>query len=89
MIHELKILPTYFNAKNEGAKSWELRVNDRDFKIGDSMRLREYTTLGGYTGREMTVLIEWMFDCGAGSLILSDDSAKQYHLKVIKTDHEN
>ena len=35
MIHQLKLQKSFFEDKLKGLKPWELRVNDRDFKIGD------------------------------------------------------
>ena len=35
MIHALKTLPEYFEAVLENKKTFELRKNDRDFKVGD------------------------------------------------------
>lgn len=42
MQHELKIYPQYFKEIIAGNKHWELRLNDRDFRIGDTLFLREY-----------------------------------------------
>ena len=42
MIHELKILPEYFEAVTSGRKQFEIRKNDRDVKVGDQLILREY-----------------------------------------------
>lgn len=39
MIHELKILPEYFEAVTSGRKQFEIRKNDRDFKVGDQLIL--------------------------------------------------
>lgn len=41
-IHELKILPQYFNEVKYKKKSFELRKNDRDFKVGDILILKEF-----------------------------------------------
>lgn len=65
--HELKISPVYFDAVSNGVKDFEIRKNDRDFKVGDTLRLKEYdrdmvsvrlnedcsvsSVTGGYTGR--------------------------------------
>ena len=35
VVHELKIKEDYARAHLSGVKPWELRENDRDFKIGD------------------------------------------------------
>ena len=35
MTHELKILPEYAAPQMCGMKPWELRNNDRNFKVGD------------------------------------------------------
>lgn len=57
-IHDLKILKEYFDAKLVGIKPFEIRKNDRDFQVGDYLRLREIVPTPGtspviheYTGR--------------------------------------
>lgn len=35
MIHQLKLQASFFEEKIKGLKPWELRVNDRGFKVGD------------------------------------------------------
>lgn len=42
MIHELKILPEYYEEVKSGNKHFELRKNDRDYKKNDSLRLRAW-----------------------------------------------
>ena len=41
-IHELKILPQYFNEVREKKKTFELRKDDRDYKVGDILILKEW-----------------------------------------------
>jgi uncharacterized protein YqfB (UPF0267 family) len=49
MLHELKILPAYFNQVSAGYKTFEIRKNDRNFMVGDNVLLREFED-GQYTG---------------------------------------
>lgn len=42
MDHELKIWPQYYKRVSDGTKTFEVRNNDRDFQMGDSVTLREY-----------------------------------------------
>lgn len=41
--HELKCWPQYFRYVAEGLKNFEIRKNDREFKVGDRLTLREFT----------------------------------------------
>ena len=49
-MHQLKILPKYFEDVQAGKKNFEIRETDRDFKVGDILVLKEYEN-GKYTGR--------------------------------------
>src|SRR5690625_611639 len=40
--HELKILPEYFEEIRRGNKAFEIRKNDRDYKVHDEILLKEY-----------------------------------------------
>lgn len=60
-IHELKILPEYFEAVVSGDKRFEIRKNDRNYKKGDILRLNEYQD-GQYTGRFHVVEITYITD---------------------------
>ena len=52
--HELKTWPEHFQAAVSGEKRFEVRVNDRDFRVGDMLRLREWDPVNGaYTNREV------------------------------------
>lgn len=42
MTHHLKAKPEYFRATIEGRKPFEVRKDDRGFKVGDHVILKEY-----------------------------------------------
>lgn len=42
MIHDLKIYTSYFQDVQDRKKNFEIRFNDRNFKVGDILLLREY-----------------------------------------------
>ena len=60
--HELKCWPTFFQAILDGRKRHDLRrVDDRDFQVGDQLRLREFDpNLADYTGREQFVVVTYL-----------------------------
>lgn len=60
-IHELKILPEYFEAVVSGDKRFEIRKNDRNYKKGDILRLNEYQD-GQYTGDVHVAEITYITD---------------------------
>ncbi len=59
MLHELKILPRYFNAVIRGYKTFEVRKNDRNFRKGDFIILREWNGID-YTGHEFAGRITYV-----------------------------
>jgi hypothetical protein len=42
MTHELKILPEYYEEVKAGNKNFELRKNDRDYMVHDTLRLKAW-----------------------------------------------
>ncbi|MFB9770109.1 DUF3850 domain-containing protein [Lactiplantibacillus modestisalitolerans] len=60
-IHELKIAPKYMDAQLAGVKNFEIRKNDRHFRVGDRLLLREWTD-GKLTGRSLTVYVIYITD---------------------------
>jgi hypothetical protein len=65
MRHELKIWPDFFFAVEEGVKNFEIRKNDRDFKVGDEVLLMEYDPeskvfFGGEILGEITYVTDFM-----------------------------
>ncbi|MBQ0838093.1 RNA-binding protein [Lactiplantibacillus pentosus] len=61
--HVLKILPEFYQPVVDHKKPFEIRKNDRNFKVGDYVKLREYAPwLDGYTGNEAVEQITYMTD---------------------------
>lgn len=53
-IHELKLDVIYFDDVKWGDKSFEIRFNDRDYKVGDTLHLMEWNSgTRMYTGRDL------------------------------------
>ncbi|WP_392559647.1 DUF3850 domain-containing protein [Orbus mooreae] len=61
MIHELKILPQNYEDVWNDKKKAELRYNDRDYKVGDTLTLKEWDGKK-FTGRCWDFYITHIFD---------------------------
>lgn len=61
MIHYLKTWPEYYQLVETGEKRFELRNNDRHFAVGDQLHLQEWDAVSGYSGRECTVSVDYVF----------------------------
>ncbi len=59
-IHELKIAPKYFFDVVTGIKTAEIRYNDRGYKAGDILILKEWDN--GYTGNQTKVTVTHVLD---------------------------
>lgn len=58
MIHALKTEPQFFEAVIDGSKTFKVRKNDRDFRVGDYLALNELDdTREGYTGRSVLLYV--------------------------------
>ena len=83
MIHELKILPEYFDAVRCGDKRFEIRKNDRNFHSGDILRLKEWDGQK-YTGEELDALARYVYygideyGLAEGYCIISIDTMMHY-----------
>lgn len=60
MNHDLKILTKYYELQQAGLKKWEIRDNDRNFQIGDTLTLNEWTGTR-YTGRTLAVEVTFVY----------------------------
>lgn len=70
-VHELKILPKWFDDVASEKKNFEIRRADRDFKVGDILVLKEYER-GRYTGREIKRIIQYIYK-GDGTYGVSEE----------------
>lgn len=75
-IHHLKIESKFFNEVKIGKKKFELRKNDRGFKVGDKIILFEINQVGAYTGEQLCcdityILTDYYTGIESGYCILS------------------
>ena len=90
-IHELKILPEYYDAVRCGDKRFEIRKNDRNFHRGDILRLKEWDG-ENYTGEELDALVRYILYDFTGGLqdgycIMSIDTMMHDIPRVTATDN--
>lgn len=77
MTHVLKITPQYYIAVLERRKTFEVRVNDRPYRVNDDIILQEYIAEGEgkYTGRiwhgRITYILDDPWYCKRGYVIFS------------------
>lgn len=78
MKHFVKSWAHFFDAIAVGEKKHDLRKNDRDYKVGDVLRLQRYDNINGrYTGAELeqkvTYITNNQFPCAFSSAVLPND----------------
>lgn len=67
MEHDLKIWPEFFGPVVRGEKPFELRLNDRGYAEGDTLRLREWHPgTKEYTGEETRQRVTYVLEVGDG-----------------------
>ncbi len=75
MIHALKEHPQHFEDVLEGRKLFEVRKNDRDFRVGDLLALNEYDIYSGFSGRCCLVYVDYILNdseyCKDGYVIMA------------------
>lgn len=65
--HELKIWPMFFDEVLSGRKRFEIRFNDRDYKVGDTLVLKEWCHEADYyTGRVLAMRVTYISDYKPG-----------------------
>jgi hypothetical protein len=72
MTHALKTWIQFYKDVENGSKTFELRRDDRPFKIGDTLLLQEYNGQHNlYTGKESVFIITYILR-GATTFGLTD-----------------
>lgn len=77
MQHDIKIDPQFFTPVATRQKPYEVRKNDRDYKVGDTLNLLEYDRkLEQYTGRRILARVTYLVQGGdygiaAGYVVLT------------------
>jgi len=63
-IHNLKIVDPFFDAVREGIKTFEVRKDDRDFKVGDGLILSQWMDEGNgrgqYSGEAVSAIVRYI-----------------------------
>lgn len=85
MIHALKQHPEHFLDVTAGKKLFEVRKNDRDYKVGDLLALNEYDPeTKSYTGASVLVYVDYILDnpeyCKEGYVVMSIKPCVVYKL---------
>lgn len=65
--HKLKLNSSYYDDSATGIKSFEIRKNDRNYKVGDVLELREWVWSaldgkGAYTGNVHWKIVTYILD---------------------------
>ena len=60
-IHELKIAPEYFEKVISKEKTFKFRYNDRNYQVGDILKLKEYYNQK-YTDQSISVKITYILE---------------------------
>lgn len=60
-VHSIRLATTYFNDVASGKKSFELRKNDRGYKVGDMLEMLEFAD-GRNTGRIIQAEVAYMLE---------------------------
>lgn len=60
MIHHIKCWPEYFESIENGIKTFELRKDDRNYKIGDTLVIRDFDPdTATYSGKFLIRIVNY------------------------------
>lgn len=85
-----KVLPEYFQDILDGKKKYELRLNDFDINVGDTLVLEEYTTpdpeTRKSTGRVLEKKVTYLRKFKLQDLWWSAEDIKEKGIQIISFD---
>ena len=83
-VHELKIAPEYFDAVIDGVKKFEIRKNDRDFKVGDFLLLKDFDG-EKFTGDETMQKVTYIsaYEQKNGYVVMSIEKVPRSFIKYV------
>lgn len=64
MQHTIKAWTKYYEAIASGEKNFELRINDRNYSVGDTLEIQEWNVETGFTGKTVTRHITYILEGG-------------------------
>lgn len=82
-----KVLPEYFQDILDGKKKYELRLNDFDIEVGDTLVLEEYTSADPATrkptGRILEKKVSYLRKFKLQDLWWSEEDLKEKGIQII------
>ena len=84
-VHQIRLAKSYFDDVANGIKTFELRKNDRDYKVGDMLEMMEFVE-GKSTGRMVKALVTYMLEeytgiedgyCIMATKLMKDDEKEE------------
>lgn len=83
-VHELKIAAEYFDAVIDETKKFEIRKNDRDFKVGDFLLLKDFDG-EKLTGDETMQQVKYISDYEQkkGYVVMSIEKVPRSFIKYV------
>lgn len=69
MTHKLKCWPEYYSKIVSGEKTFEVRRDDRGFKVGDALLLMEWSPEMGYSGKQLLVSVTYILPGGNWGIV--------------------
>ncbi|OMC79582.1 hypothetical protein BK125_04695 [Paenibacillus odorifer] len=81
--HHVKIFPHYYEDVRSGIKKFEIRKDDRDYRVGDELYLNEFDPeLNDTTGRYLSTRIIYLVGdpqyCKKGYVVLGIDEVQEH-----------